>query len=116
MACGAGLYIPAVFAAVLVLVALEGVGVLERYANLKIYSVIYEVRGGESDKITLSILHAMDRAKHRLVGLEQQTIGDLNRISFSLSTTRSGHERLLAALNAAPAIDEVLTFRDPEDD
>src|SRR6201998_3247821 len=48
MACGAGLYVPAVFSAVLILVALEGVGLLERYANLKLYSVIYEVRGGDS--------------------------------------------------------------------
>lgn len=116
MACGAGLYIPAVFAAVLVLVALEGVGVLERYANLKIYSVIYEVRGGDSEKMSLSILNAMDRAKHRLVSLEQQSIGGLNRLCFSLSTTRRQHDRLLVALNAAPVIDEVLTFRDPEDD
>lgn len=116
MACGAGLYIPAVFAAVLVLVALEGVGVLERYANLKIYSVIYEARGNDADKITLAILNAMDRGKQRLVGVEQQSVGELNRLTFSLSTTRRGHDRLLAALNASPAIDEVLTFRDPEDD
>jgi putative Mg2+ transporter-C (MgtC) family protein len=116
MACGAGLYVPAVFATVLVLVALEGVGVLERYANLKIYSVIYEVRGRDSDKISLCILNAMDRARHRFVGVEQQNIGELNRLSFTLSTTRRGHDRLLADLNAAAVIDEVLTFRDPEDD
>jgi putative Mg2+ transporter-C (MgtC) family protein len=116
MACGAGLYVPAVFATVLVLVALEGVGVLERYANLKIYSVIYEVRGRDSDKISLCILNAMDRARHRFVGVEQQNIGQLNRLSFTLSTTRRGHDRLLADLNAAAVIDEVLTFRDPEDD
>lgn len=116
MACGAGLYVPAVFAAVLVLIALEGVGVLERFANLKIYSVIYEVRGADADKMSLSILGAMDRAKHRLVELQQQSIGDLRRLSFSVATTRKGHERLLARLNAAPTIDEVLTFRDPEDD
>jgi putative Mg2+ transporter-C (MgtC) family protein len=116
MACGAGLYVPAVFETVLVLVALEGVGVLERYANLKIYSVIYEVRGRDSDKISLCILNAMDRARHRFVGVEQQNIGQLNRLSFTLSTTRRGHDRLLADLNAAAVIDEVLTFRDPEDD
>lgn len=116
MACGAGLYIPAVFAAALILVALEGVGVMERYANLKIYSVIYEARGADAEKMSLSILTAMDRAKHRLVSLEQQSIGELNRLCFALSTTRRGHDRLLAALNAAPAIDKVLTFRDPEDD
>src|SRR5277367_1000721 len=72
MACGAGLYIPAVFSSVLVLVALEGVGLLERNANLKLYSVIYEVRGPDPDQISIAILNIMDRAKRRLMGLEQE--------------------------------------------
>lgn len=116
MACGAGLYVPAVFSAALVLVALEGVGLLERRSNLKLYSVIYEVRGSDPERISMAILNAMDRTKHRLVGLEQSPIGDLNRLSFSVAASRKGHGQLLAFLNAAPAIDEVLTFTDPEDD
>src|SRR5579883_878328 len=116
MACGAGLYIPAVFSAVLVLVALEGVGVLERSANLKLYAVIYEVRGPDAVKMSTAILHAMDRMKRRLVHLEQDNIGALKRLSFALTTSRRGHEKLAAALLAAPAIEELLTFRDPEDD
>jgi putative Mg2+ transporter-C (MgtC) family protein len=80
MACGAGLYIPAVFAAVVVLVALEGVGFLERNVNLKFFSVIYEVRGSDSDKMSLAILNAMDRAKHRLASIEQENIATLNRL------------------------------------
>jgi putative Mg2+ transporter-C (MgtC) family protein len=116
MACGAGLYIPAVFSTVLVLAALEGVGFLEKNANLKLYSVIYEVRGSDSARMSVAILNAMDRAKRRLVGLDQENIGELVRLSFSISTSHRSHERLLAALNAAPAIDEVLTFHDPEDD
>jgi putative Mg2+ transporter-C (MgtC) family protein len=116
MACGAGLYIPAVFSTVLVLGALEGVGFLEKNANLKLYSVIYEVRGSDSAKMSIAILNAMDRAKRRLVGLDQENIGELVRLSFSISTSHRSHEQLLAALNAAPAIDEVLTFHDPEDD
>jgi hypothetical protein len=48
--------------------------------------------------------------------LDQENIGELVRLSFSISTSRRSHERLLATLNAAPAIDEVLTFHDPEDD
>lgn len=116
MACGAGLYIPAVFSAVFVLVALEGVGFLERNGNLKLYSAIYEVRGSDSDKMSLAILNAMDHSKHRLDGLAQESIGALNRLSFSATLTRKSHEKLLALLNAAPAIDEVLTFHDTEDD
>jgi putative Mg2+ transporter-C (MgtC) family protein len=116
MACGAGLYFPAVFSAVLVLVALEGVGFLERNANLKLYSVIYEVRGADPDKMSLAILNVMDRAQRRLVGQDQEKIGGLNRISFSVTTSRKGHEKMLAALKEIPAMDEILTFRDPEDD
>lgn len=116
MACGAGLYIPAIFSAALVLIALEGVGMLERKSNLKLYSVMYEVRGSDPDRMSLSVLRAMDRGKHRLVGLEKSNIGELNRLSFSVAASHKGHERLLAFLNASPPIDEVLTFVDPEDD
>jgi len=116
MACGAGLYIPAVFSTLLVLIALEGVGLLERKANLKTYSVIYEVRGHDSSKMTMAILKAMDHVRRRLIGTEQENIGELNRISFSVVISRKGHEQLLAMMNADPAIDEVLTFRDPEED
>src|SRR3984957_3125903 len=116
MACGAGLYMLATCSALLVLAALEGVGFLEKNANLKLYSVIYEVRGSDSARMSVAILNAMDRAKRRLVGLDQENIGELVRLSFSISTSHRSHEQLLAALNAAPAIDEVLTFHDPEDD
>src|SRR5579883_2473841 len=116
MACGAGLYIPAVFSAVLVLVALEGVGVLERSANLKLYAVIYEVRGPDAVKMSTAILHAMDRMKRRLVHLEQDNIGELNRINFTVYATRKGHDQLQATLNASPVIDEVLMFPHVEDD
>lgn len=116
MACGAGLYFPAVFSTALVLIALEGVGLLERKVNLKLYSVLYEVRGRDATKMMTAILNAMDQAKRRLVGLERQNIGELNRLCFSVATSHSSHKQLLATLNAAPAIEKVLTFHDPEDD
>ncbi|WP_026442648.1 MgtC/SapB family protein [Pseudacidobacterium ailaaui] len=116
MACGAGLYIPAVFSAVLVLVALEGVGLLERKANLKLYSVLYEARGRDPVKMSTAILHAMDKMKRRLGPLEQQNIGELNRLCFTVFATRKMHDRLQAALNASPAIDEILVFPNVEDD
>ncbi|MGC2605842.1 MAG: MgtC/SapB family protein, partial [Silvibacterium sp.] len=41
MACGAGLYVPALYCTVLVLVVLEIVGILETKGNLKSYTVLY---------------------------------------------------------------------------
>src|ERR1700761_6134497 len=63
MACGAGLYVPAVFAAVLVLVVLEVVRQLEFRANIKLFAMTYEVRGADATAMTLALLHVMDSEK-----------------------------------------------------
>ena len=116
MACGAGLYVPAVLSTVLVLVALEVVGLMESKFNLKLYHMVYEIRGADATRMTASILEAMDQQKRRLAGIEQENIGELQRLCFSVGATRSGHERLLATLKAAQPIREVLTFRSSEDE
>lgn len=116
MACGAGLYGPAVFSTILVLVALEGIGLLEKKFNLKLYSVLYEIRGRDETQMSMAVLQVMDREKIRLPGLDSANIGELNRLLFSVNMSRRGHDRVLASLNASPVIDEVLTFHDPEED
>lgn len=116
MACGAGLYAAAITAAVIVVVALELVGFLERTANLKIYPLIYEARGRDQTQMMGSILDALDKAGERLTGVERDTIGELQRVSFSLTATKKQHERLRGKLLGEPAIETLLTFRDPEED
>jgi putative Mg2+ transporter-C (MgtC) family protein len=116
MACGAGLYAAAAVAALIVIVALELVGFLEHRANLKMYSLVYEARGNDPTLMLKSILDAMDKAEERLTGVERDTIGDLQRISFALTATKKQHERLRGTLLSEPAIDALLTFRDPEED
>jgi len=116
MACGAGLYAPATVAAIIVILALEVVGFLERRANLKIYPLVYEARGRDLTGMMESILKAMDVAGERLNGVETDAIGDIQRVSFSLTVTKRQHERLHGKLAAEPGIDALLTFRDPEED
>ena len=116
MACGAGLYGAAAVAAIVVILALEVVGFLERRANLKIYPLVYEARGRDQTRIMESILKAMDAAGERLTGMETDAIGEIQRVSFALTVTSKQHERLRGMLHAEPAIDALLTFRDPEED
>src|SRR6202012_4634224 len=70
MACGAGLYAPAVLSAVLVLVVLEIVGLLETRGNLKSYVMFYEVRGEDTAGMTLAILKVLDGEHQRFAGVE----------------------------------------------
>jgi len=116
MACGAGLFAAAAVATALVVVALEVVGFLERRASIKIYSLIYEARGRDQTAMLQSILDAMDKAGERLAAADRDTIGELQRVSFCLTATKKQHERIHAKLLAEPAIDELLNFRDPEED
>ena len=116
MACGAGLYGAAVVATVLVIVSLELVGLLERRFNLKGYPLVYEARGHDQTLMLTSILDAMDKAGERLSNVERDAIGELQRVTFAVTATQKQHERLLGKLRAEPAIDRLMTFRDPEED
>jgi putative Mg2+ transporter-C (MgtC) family protein len=116
MACGAGLYPAAIVATLIVVAALEGVGFLERKASLKLYPLMYEARGVDHSMMLTAILEAMDKAGERLSGVERDQIGEVDRVSFTLTATRKKHDILGGQLKAEPAIKKLLTFRDPEED
>jgi putative Mg2+ transporter-C (MgtC) family protein len=84
--------------------------------SLKAYPLIYEARGSDETNMLISILDAMDKEQQRLYGVDRDEIGVLQRVSFSLSATKRRHERLHKRLLAEPAISELKTFRDPEED
>jgi putative Mg2+ transporter-C (MgtC) family protein len=116
MACGAGLYFPAIFATILVLVVLELIRILEFSTNLKLYSQTYELRGADPERMSLALLRVMDREKRHLEDVVSMPIGELQRLSFGITGSRRMHSRLETELKACPAVDEVHTYRDPEDE
>lgn len=116
MACGAGLFLPALLATVVVLVALESVGLLETRLNLKIYPLVYEVRGTEDKRMMAEVLAAMDHANRRLVEVQQDVFDQIRRITFSVVATHKEHIALLGCLREKQSITTVLTFRDPEEE
>lgn len=116
MACGAGLYIPAVYSAVLVLIVLEFVGLMETKGNLKAYTVLYEARGADSSGMTRAILKGMDQEHRRLDQIENQPVGEMQRLQFAVTATRKCHQRIQATLSSSPEIGKLLTFHAAEDE
>ncbi len=116
MACGAGLYAPATLATATVLGALEGIGVIEKRFNLKLYLRIYEVRGKDADEMERTILRAMDSERRHLGEVERSTIGGIQRATFTAQATTKGHLRLKKTLKECECIDDVLSFHGSEDD
>lgn len=116
MACGAGLYMVAAFATVVVLLSHEFVGAIETRSNLKFFIRVYEARGRDTIAMETAILRAMDRDKQRLSDVERSTIGQMERVTFSVQASNRTHRELEQALRSDKALDELLTFRDWEDE
>jgi putative Mg2+ transporter-C (MgtC) family protein len=114
MACGAGLYIEAVLATVIVLVALIIVGYVESRIAWKRYPMLYEVRGRDQNRIYVAILSVLDRAGERLSIVDRDSLATLERITFMVTANRERHDCLLAELRASDATDQVVAFRDAE--
>ncbi len=116
MACGAGLYVPAALATIIVLVALAVIGVVETRFNIKLVSQTYEVRGQDGDAIEMAALNALDRMGKRLALPEKDAIAKLQRVTFSVLATLRQHQALTTTLRSSPAVSQLLTYRDTEDD
>lgn len=116
MACGAGLYMPALIATAIVIFALLTIGFVEWRINLKAYPQIYEARGTDATGMQRSILDAMDHMHERFASFDSDAIGAMQRVSFSMTATKRKHQHLMVRLLAEPSIDDLKTYRDPEED
>jgi putative Mg2+ transporter-C (MgtC) family protein len=140
MTCGAGLYVEALISTLLVLIALQVVGMFEGRLGWKRYPMIYEVRAdigpviGEDivgaeraeaiaedtaaalKRMQRAILKVLDSANLRLSVLERSNIGGMERVAFTVNATRSTHVRLLRELRDSDATDQVVTFTDEEEE
>lgn len=139
MACGAGLYFVAAFATLLLVIALQFVGVAETKLGWKRFPRLYEVRaevgsalskdvvGAErAEKLAeeteaarrrmyLAVLKVLDAQELRLHVLERRNVAGLERMSFTVVATRGVHATILKDLQNSDATDQVVT-RELEDE
>ena len=60
-------------ATAIVLIALTAIGMLETRFNIKMFSLVYEVRGDDSNAIEGAVLNALDSQGKRLFDPERDT-------------------------------------------
>ena len=116
MACGAGLYIEAALATLIVLLALTLIGSLEWRVGWQRYPMVYEVRGTDQGRMYSAMLQVLDAAGERLSVLERESVAGLERVAFVIKATRAKHQRLISELRAKDATDQVMAFNDPEEE
>ena len=116
MACGAGLYLPAIFATAIVLSALIFVGVWELRFNLKSYPRVYELRGADTTALQQAALRLLDKKNRRLVLMDSMAIGGVERVTFSTTARRKEHEAILQQLKQDPAVAEAHAYQEEAED
>ena len=78
--------------------------------------MLYEVRGTDDKKMFADILSVLDKAHMRLNIVERDKVGALERVTFAISASAARHKQLLVELNASDATDQVVVFRDEQED
>jgi len=116
MACGAGLYMEAIAATLIVLVSLRFIGLMEHNLPWKQSVLLYEVRGQDKTIMFAALLEVMDQHRTRMSVVERDSFGAIERVTFTVTATRKKHDELLADLKKCDLTDQVLAFPDVDQD
>jgi len=116
MACGAGLYVEAALATGITLISLSVIGLFESRAGWKNLPMLYEVRGLDEGRMYTAVLKVLDSEGIRLNIVDRDNFAGLKRMTFAITCNLRKHARLLAELRATDDADEVVVFRDAEEE
>ncbi|HYL92381.1 MAG TPA: MgtC/SapB family protein [Alphaproteobacteria bacterium] len=96
MACGGGFYLPAVFATLLIFMALYVLGTLERQFSLKPVFMNYSIVTEKSaDDIVAEVNSALEAQNKGMQGMHLARINGKEKIVFSVEGTRREHKELM---------------------
>jgi putative Mg2+ transporter-C (MgtC) family protein len=107
MAAGGGLYLTAIFATMVILVALNLLGWMEGRFSLKPMTMTYEVSGTSSEDLVSAVNRVLEE-EHRIMQTVQ--VGRSNshfRVQFKIDATQKEHDALLRKLRQIPVAHRV---------
>ena len=107
MAVGGGLFIPAIFATLLILLSLELLGRFEQRFNLKPALMKYEVFGTAADSIIADVNRVLEADHIAMENVEISTAEGLYRVRFGLTASRSESKSLAEKLKTLASIKKV---------
>lgn len=114
MACGGGLYAPAVFATLMILLSLVLLGRLEERFSLKTFITGYEVTGQDSDQVIGAVNSVLEDEHKVMQTVSVGRVAEKSKVQFTVEGTRKEHEALQARLRLLPEVEQVHSFVVPE--
>lgn len=114
MAAGGGLYLPAIFATLVILLALHLLGWLEARFSLKPLVMSYEAVGPGMEETLLAINEILDEEHRTMQSVQVSRLDGGARVLFTVDATRKEHEALYQKLRQSPAVQRVQSLGMPE--
>lgn len=110
MAAGGGLYVTAVFATAVVLIALFTLGHMERTFNLKTLVFSYEVTGPSLDEINQEVNSILERSHRMMQNVLSASTGRHVRLQFDVSGCNRDQKKLLGDLRTSSVLGSVTSL------
>jgi putative Mg2+ transporter-C (MgtC) family protein len=110
MATGGGLYLTAIFATGVVLIALFSLGHIERTFNLKTLLICYEVTGGSVEEITQEVNRILERYHRMMQNALSANTPQHVRLQFDVAGCNRDQNELLRELKASKVLGSVASL------
>jgi putative Mg2+ transporter-C (MgtC) family protein len=110
MATGGGLYLTAIFATGVVLIALFSLGHLELTFNLKTLLTSYEVTGGSVEEITQEVNRILEHRHRMMQNIVSGSTSQHVRLQFDVAGCNRDQKELLRELQASSVLGSVASL------
>jgi putative Mg2+ transporter-C (MgtC) family protein len=114
MAAGGGLYLPALFATVLILLALIILAVLEERFGLKPMLQAYEAVGADAEGVISAVNEILEDEQKAMQTVQVSRTDHQYRILFKVDATRNEHEALMQRFRQSPTFARIAALGEPE--
>ena len=107
MAAGGGLYLTAIFATMVILVALNLLGRMEEHFSLKSLTMTYEVVGASAEDLVSRVNQVLEEERRIMQTVQVGRSNSHYRVQFKIDATQKEHDSLLSKLRQIPAAHRV---------
>ena len=98
MAVGGGVYLTAIFATLVIVVALYVLGWVETRFSLKPLVMIYEVVGPNAEELVSGVNRVLEEEQHTMQSVQVGRSNSHYRVQFKVDTTQKEHDAILNKL------------------
>jgi len=112
MATGGGLFLPAIFATIIILLALLALGAMETRWNLKPFTMCYELEASDAEGLVAKVNSVLTDENRTMRSVELMKTDGHYRMNFCVDALRTEHDALssrLRTLNGTQQFQRTLT-------